>query len=200
MYALTCTTPRLTNAGPKFRITDRTPGVSSKGESARAACPNTPSTAGSCTTNWSALPATDPAARITASRSSGRPAGPKSSSVAIIAAFQITGAVYEMKNLRWLFRTPRHHAEMTSRPAPGNRIRTSRVVSSRFGPLKPGAITSMNTGARATPARTRTAVTRDRMMKTVRATRSACSCSPRASSPAYTGMKDADRAPSPKRF
>jgi hypothetical protein len=45
--------------------------------------------------------------------------------VAIIAAFHITGAVYERRNLWWLLRTPRHQADSTSSPAPGNRMRTS---------------------------------------------------------------------------
>ena len=64
-------------------------------------------------------------------------------SVAIIAMFHTTGAVYERKNLRWLFRIPRHHADNTSSAAPGNRIRTSRMVSSRLAPWNPGAITSV---------------------------------------------------------
>jgi hypothetical protein len=37
----------------------------------------------------------------------------------MIARFQATGAAYERKNFRWLFRTPRHHAERTRKPAPG---------------------------------------------------------------------------------
>ncbi len=44
---------------------------------------------------------------------------PKKTSVAIMAAFQTTGATYETKNLWWLFRTPRHQAEKTSRPVAG---------------------------------------------------------------------------------
>ena len=40
-------------------------------------------------------------------------------SVAIIAAFHITGAVYDSRNRWWLFRTPRHQADSTSSPAPG---------------------------------------------------------------------------------
>ena len=49
--------------------------------------------------------------------------------------------------MRWLLRTPRHQAEATSRPAPGKRMRTRRMVSSRFSPWKPGAIASISQGA-----------------------------------------------------
>ena len=101
-----------------------------------------------------------------------------------MAAFHITGAVYEMKNLRWLLSTPRHQAETTSSPAPGKRIRTSVVVSARFGPLNPGAMRSISQGARSTPNSTSAEVTSDRRPNTVRATRSASSSWPRASSPA----------------
>ena len=65
---------------------------------------------------------------------------PKIHSTAIMAAFQITGAAYERKNFLWLFRTPRHQAESTSSPAPGKRMRTRRIVNSRFSPEKPPAI------------------------------------------------------------
>ena len=71
---------------------------------------------------------------------------PNATSVAIIAAFHITGAAYESRNRRWLFRMPRHHADSTSRPAPGNRMRTSAIVSARFSPVKPGAISAISTG------------------------------------------------------
>ena len=37
----------------------------------------------------------------------------------------MTGAAYESRKRPWLLRTPRHQADSTSRPAPGNRIRTS---------------------------------------------------------------------------
>src|SRR5207244_3171100 len=79
---------------------------------------------------------------------------PKTTSVTIIAAFHMTGAVYESRKRRWLFSTPRHHAERTSRPAPGNRMRTSRIVSSRSSPSNPGAMASMRTGVATTPTRT----------------------------------------------
>ena len=36
----------------------------------------------------------------------------------------MTGAVYDSRKRRWLLRTPRHQADNTSRPAPGNSIRT----------------------------------------------------------------------------
>ena len=57
-----------------------------------------------------------------------------------------TGAVYDSRNRWWLFSTPRHHADSTSSPAPGNRMRTSAIVSSRFAPVNPGAIASMSSG------------------------------------------------------
>ena len=117
--------------GTKFRITSRTDGerVSRRTRRRRARR----STIGACTPNCSALPATDPHARVTASEGSAmRP--PKNTSTPIMAKFQTTGAVYERKNLRWLFRMPRHHADITSRPAPGNRTRTMRMASSRLAP------------------------------------------------------------------
>jgi hypothetical protein len=66
----------------------------------------------------------EPHERSTASRGSEDEA-PKMTSVAIIAAFHMTGAVYDSRNRWWLFRTPRHQADSTSSPAPGKRIRTS---------------------------------------------------------------------------
>ena len=76
--------------------------------------------------------------------------------MAIIAAFHATGAVYDSRNLPWLFSTPRHQADATSRPAPGKRTRTRRTVSSRLAPPNPGAITVTSTGAPSTPRSTST--------------------------------------------
>ena len=103
------------------------------------------------------MPATEPHASAIASWSrSVRP--PNSSSVAIIAAFQPTGARYASRKRPWLFRTPRHQAEATRIPAPGNRIRTRRTASSRFSPVNPGATSSTSSGAARTPSRTSTAI------------------------------------------
>ena len=118
----------------------------------------TRSTTGTCTANCSALPATDPQASSTASRGS-VVWPPKTTSVAIIAAFHITGAAYDSRKRWWLFRTPRHHADSTSSPAPGNSMRTISIVSSRLSPVKPGAITAISTGVATTPASTSTATT-----------------------------------------
>ena len=49
-------------------------------------------TTGTCTANWMKLPTTDPHASSTARRGSDE-AAPNATSVAIIAAFHITGAV-----------------------------------------------------------------------------------------------------------
>ena len=55
----------------------------------------------------------------------------------MIAAFQSTGAKYGRKNLRWLFRMPSAHADSTSTPVIGNRIRTTAIRSSRRCALEP---------------------------------------------------------------
>ena len=78
----------------------------------------------------------------------------------MMAAFHATGAVYESRKRRWLFRTPRHHAESTRSPTPGKRIRTRRIVRSRFAPAKPGAIASISQRRAHTPPRVRSAVAR----------------------------------------
>ncbi len=59
----------------------------------------------------------------------------------MIAAFQSTGAKYGRKNLRWLFKMPSAHADSTSTPVIGNRIRTTAIRSSRRAPSKPGVNT-----------------------------------------------------------
>jgi hypothetical protein len=88
-YPLICTTPRLTKTGTKFRSTSRTcaPRVSSRSRSLRASR----STTGNCTPNCNALPITEPHARSTAKAPGSAP--PNAARVAIMAAFQITGAV-----------------------------------------------------------------------------------------------------------
>src|SRR3978361_899122 len=75
-------------------------------------------TAGTCTANCSRLPPTEPQASNTASRG-GDVVGPKAISVATIAAFHTTGAAYDSRNLWWLLRMPRHHADTTNHPVPG---------------------------------------------------------------------------------
>ena len=68
----------------------------------------------------------------------------------------MTGAMYESRKRRWLLRMPRHHADSTSSPAPGNRMRTIAIVSSRFSPSKPGAMTATSSGVASTPPATST--------------------------------------------
>ena len=84
---------------------------------------------------------------------------PNTTSVTIIATFHVTGARYDSRNRLWLFSTPRHQADRTSRPAPGNSTRTIAIVRSRFSPVKPGAITALSAGVATTPARTTTETT-----------------------------------------
>ena len=88
-YPLICTTPRLTNTGAKLRITSRTcpARVSRRNRSFRVSR----STIGNCTPNCNPLPITEPHASLTASAPWSIP--PYIASVAIMAAFQITGAV-----------------------------------------------------------------------------------------------------------
>ncbi len=160
----------------------------------------TDQTAGNCTINISAVPATDPHASSIASSGSAVPRPPKTTSVAIIATFQTTGAAYEIRNLWWLFSTPRHHADMTIRPTPGKRMRTMRIVRSRVAPVNPGAIKSMRSGVPSTQTSTRALTASAISENTAPATRSASLRSPFATSAAYTGMKDADSAPSPNRL
>ncbi len=102
---------------------------------------------------------------------------PKITRVAIIAMFQKTGATYDKKNLWWLFRIPRHQADSTRSPTPGNRMRTTRTVSSRTSPWKPGATKPMTTGVARTPTATITLTERARRVATTPATRPASSSS-----------------------
>src|SRR5438034_5041259 len=50
---------------------------------------------------------------------------------------------------------PRHQAEKTNKPVLGKRMRTIRIVNSRFSPEKPGAMTAIRKGVASTPMRTR---------------------------------------------
>ena len=95
MYALICTTPRLMNTGTKFRD-DRAHVLASAMSSAKRRSGATRSTTGICTANCSALPTTEPQASSTASRGS-VVAPPNTTSVAIIAAFHMTGAAYDSR-------------------------------------------------------------------------------------------------------
>ena len=79
-------------------------------------------------------------------------------------------------------------------------MRISRMVSSRRSPSNPRAMMSTSNGALPMPSSTSTAVTNASRVPTAPATRSASLRSPRASRLAYTGMNDADNAPSPNRF
>ncbi len=89
--------------------------------------------------------------------------------------FQATGAAYEAKNRWWLLSTPKHHADITKIPAPGNKTWTMRIVNCLVSPLKPGAITSISQGAAITPIRTRRATIVARIAPTDHATISASS-------------------------
>jgi hypothetical protein len=102
----------------------------------------------------------------------------------MMATFQMTGAAYDRKNFRWLFSTPRHQADRTSRPAPGKRIRTSRIASSRFSPSKPGAMALISSGVATTPTRTSSDMASARTDPIAPATRPASSRSSRARSDA----------------
>ena len=132
-YALICTTPRLKNTGTKLRTTSRTCVRDVRRAQRRALRSHD---AGRRAQHRRQLH--DKLQRAANDRSPApeSPPGeaaacrlPKMTSVAIIAAFHITGAVYESRKRRWLLSTPRHHADSTSSPAPGNRMRTSRIVS-----------------------------------------------------------------------
>ena len=69
-----------------------------------------------------------------------------------------------------------------------------------MAPVNPGAITAINAGVSHTPSSTSTDVTSDSRATTAPARRVASFSSPRASSAAYAGMKEAESAPSPNRF
>ena len=59
-------------------------------------------------------------------------AAQRAATAAMIARFHTTGEAYDSRKRRCELRTPRHHAEITSRPAPGKRMRTRCSVSARF--------------------------------------------------------------------
>ena len=91
------------------------------------------------------------------------PCGAKKSIATMIATFQTTGDAYESRKRRCELRTPRHHADSTRRPAPGNRIRVSAMVRSRFSPVQcgPSSAKSLN-GVVSSPASTMTAMAQPR--------------------------------------
>jgi hypothetical protein len=93
--------------------------------------------------------------------------------VAIIAAFHSTGATYGTKKRRWLLRIPSAHADSTSTPAIGNRIRVTVMASSRRSSVKPGRKTPTRTGASATPTKVSTPASASRSAKMAPATRPA---------------------------
>src|SRR6185312_12269330 len=196
-YALTCTTPRPKNTGTKFVTTVRTFAVrmSSDALSFFSSLIST----GSCTINCSAAPATD-ATATSSTRFGCSTCPPNTSSAPIITAFHATGETYDRKKRRCEFRIPRHHADSTSSPTPGNMTCTSLMVSSRLSPLNPGVRRSIRYGAAKMPTVTSTVATIASSENTAPATRPASASSPSASSRAYTGMNDADSTPSPNRF
>ena len=86
----------------------------------------------------------------------------------MIARFQTTGDMYDSRNRRWLFSTPRAQAESTRKPVIGKTMRTARTVSGKrstssspaatraASARKPAASTETMTGASQTPSSTRT--------------------------------------------
>jgi hypothetical protein len=97
---------------------------------------------------------------------------------AIIARFQNTGATYETKKRLWLFRMPSAHAEMTSTPVIGKRMRTSRMVTSCFAPSHSGKKAATSNGASAQPTMARPPATAVRMPSDAPAKRRASSSRP----------------------
>ena len=79
-------------------------------------------------------------------------------------------------------------------------MRTSRMVSSRFSPVKPGAMAAISQGVASTPSSVKIVVTSETSPATAPATLRASSSRPSARSAAYTGMNEALRTPSPSRF
>ncbi|MDZ7632241.1 MAG: hypothetical protein U5K74_13075 [Gemmatimonadaceae bacterium] len=69
--------------------------------------------------------------------------------------------------------TPRHHAESTSSPTPGNMIRTSVVVSARFDSSKPGVSSATSSADHVTPISTSVADSSASSVKIAPATRTA---------------------------
>src|ERR1035437_2288271 len=196
-YALICTTPRPKNTGTKFLITER-PFAARMSSDARILRSSLTSV-GSCTESCRIAPATD-ASATSSTRFACTTLGPKKRSAAIIMRFHATGEAYERKNRRCELRIPRHHAEITSPPTPGNITCTSLIVSSCLSPVKPGVSSAIRCGVAITPTTTSTVAMSASSENTAPATRPASSSSPSASSLAYTGMKDAESTASPKRF
>ena len=118
----------------------------------------------------------------------------------MIAAFQSTGAKYGRKNLRWLFSIPSAHADSTSRPVIGNRIRTTAIESSRRCPSNPGVNTLTMNGASGMPMQADGAGDASSNANAAPATRPASSVRPWPSSAEYAGMNDAESVPSPSKF
>ena len=118
----------------------------------------------------------------------------------MIAAFHSTGAKYGRKNLRWLFKMPSAHADSTSTPVIGNRIRTTAIRSSRRAPSKPGVNTLTSNGASSTPSNEIAPATPSSNANAAPATRPASAVRPCPSSAEYAGMNDAESVPSPSKF
>jgi hypothetical protein len=158
------TTPRAATTGQKFRIASLTPATPAR---ARAACrPAAAARTGAATRAGAGRRGAPPTrARARGSRDWG--ASPKYTAPPIIAAimarFQKTGATYETKKRLWLFRTPSAHAEMTSTPVIGKRMRTSRMVTSCFAPSHSGKKAATSNGASAQPTMARPPATAVRM-------------------------------------
>ena len=93
---------------------------------------------------------------------------------------------------------PRRQHEQTGARKQDADDRDRQLRASR--PRSPGAMSATSSGVASTPSSTSVPVTSASSAATAPATRAACSRSSRATSAAYTGMNDADSAPSPNRF
>ena len=192
------TTPRPSVAGAKRASTVRT--AASLTPSPGRIPGATPVTPRICTRNWSTPPTSTPHARASTAPAPVASLSPTPINTAISTAFHTTGATYERKNRRWALRTPRHQADNTSAAVPGNMIRTSVTVSSWVDSASPGAMRRVSGSASTTPTSATAAATAASNPTTAPARRRAASRSPRSIRSLYTGMNDADRAPSPSRF
>jgi hypothetical protein len=79
-------------------------------------------------------------------------------------------------------------------------MRTSVTVRARLAGSNPGATSAVIAGAKAMPSSAATAETTRRIEATAPASARAARGSSLSTSRAYTGMKDAERVPSPRRL
>jgi hypothetical protein len=125
---------------------------------------------------------------------------PAAARAAIAAAFHSAGAAYGKKKRRCVLRMPRHQAENTISPDIGNRRRIRTTARARVSPARPGASTVVTAGANAIPTSARPPAATSSRPATAPARARAAALSARSFRAAYTGMKDAERVPSPSRL